>query len=256
MQALNTNDTLPPTIQFIEQLISQLSNCATDLENEDNTQSQLPSSGFSVANVLKLKPLMLTLHCLFPNEILLALDILDRGLVRRFVREDSHIIRSSQVTEPSCPHKPTLNGRQPPPEDMFFVISASIGPRPSSMVSPSMSLQPRADQKGYEVRLQAWNCTCPTFTLAAFRDLDSDLAVDNPSSGIPESSHTSDNVHYPFGGGLTRPPAKLSFPVCKHLLACVLLVRCPGLLGATGNDSGRTVVSAEELAGWCAGWGG
>ncbi|KAF7595143.1 hypothetical protein BBP40_007110 [Aspergillus hancockii] len=256
-RALRSGKTLPSNIEFIEQLISQLSDCAKNPENEESAQSQLRASAFSTARVQKLKPLMLTLHCLFPDEVLFALNILDRGLVRRFVREDSRVIKSSNVTESSYLSKPTFNGRQPTSEEMFFVISASTAPQSSLAASPSMSLHPHADQKGYEVRLRAWNCTCPTFTLATFRDLGPDLAEDNSSSnGILGSLHVSDSVYYPLGGSLARQPGKWSPPLCKHLLACVLMVCCPQLFGGAGNDCNRVVVSAEELAGWCAGWGG
>ena len=43
-----------------------------------NRLSKLPEEELS-----QVKPLLLTLHCLFPNEFLLALDILDRRLVRK-----------------------------------------------------------------------------------------------------------------------------------------------------------------------------
>lgn len=58
-----------------------------------------------------------------------------------------------------------------------------------------------------------------------------------------------DSYGYSFGGTLTRSTS--SQPVCKHLLACILMGRCPGLVG-----EGVRVVSVEELAGLCAGWGG
>jgi hypothetical protein len=146
-----------------------------------------------------LKPLMLTLHCLFPNDLLPALDILDRKLVRRIISEI---------------------------DDIFIVISAS----------PS--------QKGYEVRLRAWNCSCPTFTLSAYRD---QLPVN------PNPANEQNELAYPFGGTLARGTARVSPPTCKHILACILQARCPELFGVDGEDG--FPVSMEELAGWCAGWG-
>lgn len=59
---------------------------------------------------------------------------------------------------------------------------------------------------------------------------------------------------YGFGGTLTRESARVSPPVCKHLLACVLMARCPGVFGA--REESKRVVSVDELAGFCAGWGG
>ncbi|KAJ5383295.1 Zinc finger SWIM-type [Penicillium concentricum] len=146
--------------------------------------------------ISNLKPLMLTLHCLFPNDFLPALDILDRKLT----------------------------------EDIFIVISASEPSLPS--------------QKGYEVRLRAWNCSCPTFTLSAYRD---QLPANHPAN-------EQNQLPYSYGGTLARGTARVSPPTCKHILACILHARCPELFGVDGD--GRFAVSMEELAGWCAGWGG
>lgn len=46
----------------------------------------------------RVKPLLLTLHCLFPNEFLLALDILDRRLVRKLVVIGSHDLKKGELT--------------------------------------------------------------------------------------------------------------------------------------------------------------
>lgn len=50
-------------------------------------------------------------------------------------------------------------------------------------------------------------------------------------------------------GGLGRGRTA---PVCKHLLACVLVERV-ALFGGMAEERD---ISAEELAGWAAGWGG
>jgi len=51
-------------------------------------------------------------------------------------------------------------------------------------------------------------------------------------------------------GGLSRGAG--AAPVCKHLLACVLVERCEVFAGCVDERE----VSVEELAGWAAGWGG
>jgi hypothetical protein len=56
------------------------------------------------------------------------------------------------------------------------------------------------------------------------------------------------------GGTLARGTARVSPPTCKHILACILHARCPELFGVDAD--GKFIVSKEELAGWCAGWGG
>jgi len=50
-------------------------------------------------------------------------------------------------------------------------------------------------------------------------------------------------------GGVTRGE---KVPMCKHLLACVLVERLEELRGCVDER----VVSREEMAGWAAGWGG
>ncbi|CAG8907329.1 unnamed protein product [Penicillium egyptiacum] len=186
---------------FIDRLITELAQPA----------------GFSKS----LKPLMLTLHCLFPNDFLPALDILDRKLVRRIVRSDR------RATSPETPQ-----------EDVFIVISASVPPSLPGSSTPSQ-------EKGYEVRLRAWNCSCPTFALSAYRDFQ--LPANYPTN-------EQNQLAYSFGGTLGRGTARVSPPSCKHILACILHARCPELFGVDGDS--RFVVSKEELAGWCAGWCG
>ena len=251
--------------QFIDRVLSQLN---TTIIQQDQHQhpsqpnNQNPFSTLSPSKLSRVKPLMLTLHCLFPNELLLALDILDRGLVRRLVNEDEDQDHNDEEVHsfsfPSSASSPIEKSK--PAEAIFLVISTS-----------NSSTTPREEEKGYEVRLQAWNCTCPSFTISAFRDpeepdpeldsdnVDVDVGVDidihsEPPSSTGSTSNTTEA--YRFGGTLTRGFTRSSPPVCKHLLACVLLVRCPRLFGAGAGPHSRLVVSAKELAGWCAGWGG
>lgn len=41
-------------------------------------------------------------------------------------------------------------------------------------------------------------------------------------------------------------------PMCKHLLACIMVERWEGF----GENVEEREISIEELAGWGAGWGG
>ncbi|KAF9887683.1 hypothetical protein FE257_009776 [Aspergillus nanangensis] len=203
----------------------------------------------------KIKPLMLTLHCLFPNELLLALDILDRGLVKRFVREAEHTINAISGDDPhahsatSSPHEEPIVTAMDSMGDIFFVISTSSTPALSTVASPPKPFE----QKGYEVRLQSWNCTCPSFALAAFRDLGPDPGTEDEHREYATAQHSHGISRYLFGGTLTRGSTRLSPPVCKHLLACFLTVRCPRMFGSVDQ---RAVVCTEGLAGCGAGWGG
>lgn len=241
-------DSSTHTPSFINRLISEIAQYEPSIEIDSRTQITKQSqafSGLSPTQIATLKPLILTLHCLFPNDMLPALDILDRKLVRRVVRADRHT--SANQGERTSPQRgPTATEAN---EDIFIVISASVPPRLDAS-PPSFT---RNHGKGYEVRLRAWNCSCPTFTISAYRDTHQTLA---PAAEDQPDVETLQNesVAYPFGGMMARGTARLSPPVCKHILACILSVRCPGLFGV--DRDGRCAISKEELAGWCAGWGG
>ncbi|GKZ69254.1 hypothetical protein AnigIFM50267_004441 [Aspergillus niger] len=253
----------PSSAQFIDQLISHLSTFTVppvDSNHDHRHQPPVrhhrtPFSTLPPSQIAEVKAAMLTLHCIFPNELLLALDILDRGLVHRFICNDTNT-SSSQSTHPTnAQHRPsTTNATTKDIPDVFYVRSAStISPDQQDPFSTTPYHTKEPDPKGYEVRLKAWNCTCPTFTLNAFRDpgLDDDEEVVSSSSSSTTDQHdpslTKDD-YYPFGGSLTRNSTRSSPPVCKHLLACCLAVRCPGLFGS-GEEGSVSVVSVEELAG-------
>lgn len=114
----------------------------------------------------------------------------------------------------------------------------------------------------YEVRLRAWNCSCPAFAFSAFSAVHPDPLVFSyepgenqrlQGDGIHGDRHVMDvtmrDSNWTFGGatlGSEMPP------VCKHLLACVLVERCSGMFGAFVQER---KVCVEEVAGWAAGWG-
>ena len=106
----------------------------------------------------------------------------------------------------------------------------------------------------YEVRTQAWNCTCPAFAFAAFADehmtgLDQkgDRNFEHLRSGREwDEDGMRDDERF---GGLALGS---DVPVCKHLLACVMVESCEGL-----DEYVETrIVGRAEMAGWAAGWGG
>lgn len=245
---------LPEIVSNLGDLESPRTQAATQDIRHQNPFSRLPPAELST-----LKPIMLTLHCLFPNDLLPALDILDRGLVQRLVREDNLDTMSSVsnyaqnvTTEGQGAWQGTelASDLDQPNQDVYLVTSASAA---RDSAASSTTTTTHGQEKGYEVRLRAWNCTCPTFTLSAFRDfpLRADPAAERPS--CDEMLHGQDLI-YPFGGTLNCATDRMSPPICKHLLACLLFARCPRVVKAKGD--GIRMVSLEELAGWCAGWGG
>ncbi|RDW69166.1 uncharacterized protein DSM5745_08926 [Aspergillus mulundensis] len=323
--------TLPLPTQFINSLLTQLSHLTTpgtaqirddELRTQPQTQrhghprlTQAPSSVFPTSQLATLKPLMLTLHCIFPNEFLLALDILDRGLVRR-VRSHTRAQhdmsaetgdgvasrKEDERAETQTQTQTQIQSKGPAKtviEDFFFVASAS------TITSTSRSLFPASQQpgggyhhqaqrqrqawqeKGYEVRIKAWNCTCPSFVISAFRDLGPEPSSAPPSSSLSsqtegadiedagsDHNHTTDHISdhasadadtpntnayyhaYSFGGTLPLHPESAP-PVCKHILACLMAALCHDL-GLNGEEEESQVVTIcrEEVAALCAGWGG
>ncbi|KAJ9396316.1 hypothetical protein DTO282F9_6751 [Paecilomyces variotii] len=278
------SDDIPSISQIIERLIAELSTIEPQNNNttgptttttawppqstqQDDTQNQNPFHSLQGSQLSKVKSLMLTLHCLFPNELLLALDILDRKLVRRFVSskqtedgdvnaaeytnksgsgDDREEIPDSQEEDDeeevdSLPEQQTSVR-----DEMFLVLSTS------SVTSQSSR---RVPEKYYEVRLRAWNCTCPGFVLSAFRNLGNAVEED---VGVREDEDEEMNDYHGdhwLGGTLTRTMwGNSAPPMCKHLLACILATRCAGLFGNGLQE--RIDVSQTEMAGWAAGWGG
>lgn len=266
------------TTHFIDRILTQLNHITTRAKNQHHNrhgeqehevqrkvhgqaQKKNPLSSLSPSVLSQVKPLMLTLHCLFSNELLPALDTLDRGLIRRLVLQGHGRELSSPATNtdesPSREKKEEEEGKE---EAIFFVISASN-------TSTAMTGTAEDEKEGYEVRLQAWNCTCTQFLLSAFPDADADPILQPGSDANNNDNDNSPERHrdeadstepewgrYRFGGSLTRGLSPL--PVCKHLLACTLFVRCPELFGEESHIGPcRRLVSVEELAAWCAGWG-
>lgn len=103
----------------------------------------------------------------------------------------------------------------------------------------------------YEVRTKAWNCTCPAFTFAAFEYEGGGWGWESGGRSDGGVDHGKDEKNADEGrlGGLMLAE---QMPVCKHLLACVLVERCVSLEEYVETR----LVGREEMAGLAAGWGG
>lgn len=242
-----STSTLPTPRAFLTDLLSSLP--------APSTPSSNPVKDLKGAD----KNLLLTLHVLFPNEFLPALDLLDRGLVTRFrIRSDSapsfHAAPTAHTTAGNAGTDAEGAAQAPRPDaevaleneeeneaaTLYYVRSAQP---PRSRFASSSALDPSAMH--YEVRLAAWNCACPAFAFAAF-PLSASSADD--ADGATQGGE-GEGQDWSFGGlSLGAGGA----PVCKHLLACVLVERC----GIFGQFVEERAVSVEEAAGWAAGWGG
>ncbi|KAK3709579.1 hypothetical protein LTR37_010800 [Vermiconidia calcicola] len=99
----------------------------------------------------------------------------------------------------------------------------------------------------YEVRVDAWSCSCPAFTFSAFPAAASERTDDGSDDITQQQIHRSNMGTWTFGG-LTLGS---DMPICKHLLAGVLVEHCSIFASFVEERE----ASVEELAAWAAGWG-
>ncbi|KAL1602529.1 hypothetical protein SLS60_005945 [Paraconiothyrium brasiliense] len=242
------------------------------------------------------KKQLLALHVAFPNELLPALDLLDRSLVTRLrIRRDKEDLSEGAASAPQdvrghVEGRPTggtatpgnndnegriIAGPHPPPDGLGRPASSDAEmqeaplpcvPEDEESVSQHKqnemldtvyyvrSAQQRSSRystsfdtlTSYEVRLTAWNCSCPAFAFSAFPPVHPEppVAVYEPGRELRAEGNGWNFGGVSLGEGIP--------PVCKHLLACVLAERCEGLFGGRVEEK---VISVEEAAGWAAGWG-
>ena len=249
---------LPTPCAFLSSLLPPLS----------HTSAIPPSSNSPTGLQPSQKPLILTLHCLFPNELLPALDLLDRRLVTRLtIRSDTvgsdrdeYIRYTSQMPTAAPPQgkesgshfaaeSPSTQGLSTDHGSVYYVRSShEMRSRFKSMRNEASA----SEGLNYEVRLLAWNCTCAAFAFAAFNWEWDRAGTFSNGTGDPRRGGLGQGKNgrreWQFGG--VRAGEEVH--ICKHLLACVLAERFEAL--ATSVD--ERVVGRAEVAGWVAGWGG
>ncbi|KAH6966731.1 hypothetical protein EDB82DRAFT_344144 [Fusarium venenatum] len=212
---------LPSHRELITALICSIS--AITPSTSDNISSteplraaQLPTLSPLQAVSPSQRPLLLTLHVLFPSLLLPALDLLDRGLVARLVR--------SQELDHDSPLDLMKN-------DVFLVrsLATTISRRPRDV---------NISSKRYIVHLNAWNCSCASFTFDAFPGHHMSMTDEAQQLHSEEGS-------WSFGGTSMGPEGNTP-PCCKHLLACLLVDKWSEMLGMYVEDR---VVSREDMAG-------
>ena len=141
------------------------------------------------------KSLLLTLHALYPTHVLPALDLLDRRLIIKLTLSDNSAQQTSGVNK-SDKSKGTDKDKQNDSLrdsdgtriSVFYVPStvqtthrrraAPAGSSLSGDATASSASQATASTTLYEVRIQAWNCTCSAFTYAALPTLLKPVATD------------------------------------------------------------------------------
>ena len=311
---------LPTSRGFVTQLLNSLRTLPRTSAHATNAATTNPLVDASEP----VKKQLLALHVLFPNELLPALDLLDRRLVTRFcirrgrgqrlgeTAPPTHLAATLASTAALHNHEPNVENEvlqsdddgtrgaskasvndtvlthavgeiDSPDTEMVdvthteieSVVTHEIGHEPPNAEESSKdaveqdtiyyvrSAQQRASRfntsfdttTSYEVRLKAWNCSCPAFSFSAFPSIHPEQPVPVYDPAEPDStsyasdSETTGQETWSFGGMDSGDGAA---PVCKHLLACVLVDRCPALFGDFVEERD---VSVEEAAGWAAGWG-
>jgi hypothetical protein len=238
---------LPHPHTFITSLISQLA--AINSSSPDLIPSLL---SLRHQDLKSAKSIFTTLHFLFPHEILPALDLLDRKLVTQLRLMPSHV--TDQRTVGSQPLQPTepATGTDQTTWEIFYVRSASATASSSKSKSRYRRVYNPAGTY-YEVRLDAWNCTCPAFAYSALGgalDLYQDQTRSEDEDDQTGSEMEGDRKEWRFGGMLTREST--GAPICKHILAATLGKALPNLFG---NGVEKKEMTAAEAAGWGGGWG-
>lgn len=266
--------TLPTHRAFVTALISSIP--APDANSSD-LSNRLKASSIATGpgrDQQSAKALLLTLHVLFPNELLPALDLLDRGLVTRLKPIQSPSTTTGNGTGSTSLPKDLPSNAVAAAEQSDDKASTHQSKTSSATIYQVRSAQPppsryrhashdaTATSTHYEVRPTSWTCSCPAFAFAAFpagatASRTSAQAQASALWSTPPGSEqrgNDDGGGGEFGGhdwlvgGLS---AGDETPVCKHLLACVLGERCEMFALAVLERE----VGGEEMGGWAAGWG-
>jgi len=312
---------LPTYREFVTQLLNSLRALprpSADASPNTATTNPLVNAPEPV------KKQLLALHVLFPNELLPALDLLDRRLVLRFSvhrerdyrrkenapptqavaelestaslrghglsvkgavaqSDDDRLGGASKASASAYSTALTHTAGQIESSDLDMVVAAQTD-KGTGLAREVEEGTPRAEERSntaidtiyyvrsaqqrssrfstsydsttsYEVRVKAWNCSCPAFAFSAFPSIHPEPSVPVFNSTEPGTTsyasdyETADQDRWEFGG---MSLGETTAPVCKHLLACVLVERCASLFSGFVEERD---VSVEEAAGWAAGWG-
>lgn len=233
-----TSTNLPSTRRLLTCLISTI---ATSTRPESD---ETPASNPLASACPNTKSALLTLHTLFPNDFLPALDLLDSGLVTRFVLAPEPSTNAVEVDTKTDERRKSEDANSAPPKRQIAITYQVRSAQQQKSHPRSRTANTTTATTTYEVRLTAWSCSCPAFAFATFPAEAAD--VENRDEDWSEGDADSD-LPGRFGG-LTRGR---DVPVCKHLLACVVAERCEGFAALVEERE----VGREEVAGWAAGWG-
>ncbi|RMX89149.1 hypothetical protein D0868_14708 [Hortaea werneckii] len=222
-----------------------------------------PAIGNPLYNAPESRQHLLSLHVLFPNELLPALDLLDRGLVTRMYmgsKEHASQLRTTQAQSVATARPPgqsethyseATDGHGHVQDD----VTGSQNTYKGLGTYQVRSAQQNSSRGGssryrnaayehtsyYEVRLNAWSCSCPAFAFSAFPANAQDSQTDEREFATQRPSRVGQSDW--IFGGLTLGQG---MPI-----SCVLVEHSEMFWHCVQERS----VSREEMAGWAAGWG-
>ena len=232
---------LPTHRQLLTSLITSLSSISPSLPSEAPPSPPTSTSPLHALSQSH-RQLLLTLHVLFPNLLLPAFDLLDRGLVTRLTlsvkdHESGSRPDAAERKEDVTAGRPNDSAESSPG---FFLVKSLATTLTRRHRDVGLSSQ------RYLVQLRTWQCACASFTFDAFPS-------SSGSAGDHENESTTSELdesllNWSFGGmsldGLGASGGDV--PCCKHLLACLIEEKWPSLLRQYLDE--RTV-SREEMAG-------
>ncbi|KAJ0387354.1 hypothetical protein COL922a_002399 [Colletotrichum nupharicola] len=222
------------------------------------------------------RPILVTLHVLFPSLVLPALDLLDRNLVTRVVKvdalpydTDTDTDDEDQVPDAAAGGGPAIDpaDQHHPPSSPSISDDQDANDRDEATAVPnrdepaafhlvrSVTSTFRRNQSAamtastattYLVQLDAWNCNCANFAFEAFpagtTASESDLEVLGADAVEDEIEVSPDW----FGGLSLDGKDSGGVPCCKHLLACLLAEQWCDVLGSYALEKR---LDREEIAG-------
>jgi len=179
--------------------------------------------------------------------LLQSLDLLDRELITHITQASTWPQESEAVVLPpqAHVHLPPSSEKRSSEEGWKNEVYLVRSSQQTSRFKDSLA----AKGQIYTVLLKAWNCSCAAFAFSSF-----------PASASPFQAQYQTNLGTGFegvgDGGKGWEFGDLSFdgkgeeggnvPICKHLLACMLVDRW-GLVW--GGYIKERVVGREEMAG-------
>lgn len=225
-------ESLPSHRKFLTTLIEALSqDPASQIPAAPPSSLLVPTASSPLETVTaNQRRLLLTLHVLFPNLLLPALDLLDRGLVAQLKLSSEANVGAASASQTAVIRSRTF---------LVKSLATTLSRRPRDLLSSS--------SQRYIVLLDSWNCSCANFTFESFPSSVATALPPPPHGAAHPSEQQQEDANRSFGAlSLDGMTFTADVPCCKHLLACLLVDRWSAVLGRYAEEK---LVTREEMAG-------